>query len=212
VLTKRRFHPWEGGEGLVSGQWVAANVGIARRVLADGRAEDAIAALHAAMDYPANLGEGKHLLTPEHEIHLLLGLAHRAAGSQDAARGWFERAAADDDASTASAAEAVYWRALALRELGDETAATTLLGRLLRAARQRARETVRIDYFATSLPALLLFDEDLDLRNRVECRYLEGLALAGLGRVAAARRAFRDVLDLDRNHAGAATGLLEGSG
>ena len=36
VLRTRRFHPWEGGEGLVSGLWVRANVAIARAVARHG--------------------------------------------------------------------------------------------------------------------------------------------------------------------------------
>ena len=67
----------------------------------------------------------------------------------------------------------------------------------------------RIDYFATSLPSLLLFDDDLDARNRTECRYLTGLAQLGLGNPSVARRAFRDVLAADPNHVGAAARLRE---
>ena len=187
---------------MVSGLWVAANVSLARRELAAGRPAEAIVRLEAATVYPANLGEGKHLLTQENEIQVLLGLAHRAAGALDEARRWLDRAAAPQGDPAAPIGESAYWRALALQELGEDAAATGLLGVLLQAARARARTSIRIDYFATSLPALLLFDEDLDRRNRIECRYLEGLALAGLGR-AGAGRAFRDVLALERTHAGA---------
>ncbi len=207
-LVNRRFHPWEGGEGMVSGLWVAANVALARRALTSGRPAEAIARLEAATVYPPNLGEGKHLLSPENEIHVLLGLAHRAAGAGDDGRRWLERAATAQGDPAAPMGESAYWRALALRELGKEAAAAGLLGALLRAARARARTSVRIDYFATSLPAFLLFDDDLDRRNRIECRYLEGLALAGLGR-AGAGRAFRDVLAAQRTHAGARARLAE---
>jgi tetratricopeptide (TPR) repeat protein len=208
-LIGRRFHPWEGGEGLVSGQWVAANLGLARRALAEARPLAAIAALEAAMAYPPNLGEGKHLLTPENEVQYLLGHAHRATGDEAAARGWFGMAATAQGDPSAPLGEPASWRALALRELGHWAEAAALFEDLLRSARKRARDEVRIDYFATSLPSLLLFDDDLGLRNRTACRYLEGLALAGLGRVAAARRAFRAVLEADPNHTGARSRLVE---
>ena len=208
-LTGRRFHPWEGGEGLVSGQWVAANLGLARRALADGRPADAIATLERARAYPPNLGEGKHLLTPEHEIQFVLAEAHRASGNATEARRWLERVAAPQGDPAAGPGEGWAWRARALRALGDETGADGLLGELLRAARRMNREPARIDYFATSLPALLLFDEDLGRRARIDGRYLEGLALAGLGRRTAARRALREVVGLDRNHVAAAARLAE---
>jgi hypothetical protein len=101
----------------------------------------------------------------------------------------------------------VAWQAEALRARGQDAEARALLQQLLRDARRRAREEVRIDYFATSLPALLLFDDDLSRRNAIECRYLEGLALAGLGRVAEARRCLRSVLAEDVAHAGATDAL-----
>jgi len=209
VLQRRRFHPWEGGEGLVSGQWVAANLGLARDALRTGRARDAIARLEEAMRYPENLGEGRHLLSPANEIQYLLGVAHHAGGSSDDADGWLRLATERQGDPGAPPGEGEYWRALASRELGDEAAAAALLRDLLGAARRRARTPVRIDYFATSLPTLLLFDDDLDERNRIECRFLEGLALGGLGRRAAARRALRDVLVADAGHPAAAIHLAE---
>ena len=209
VLRTRRFHPWEGGEGLVSGQWVIANVALARRTLADGRPDDAIAFLEAARTYPPNLGEGKHMLTPEHEIQLLLGRAHRAARHLAEARRWFEQAIAPQGDPATPIGEGTFWRALAHRELGDEDATDELLRLLLAAARKRARTPVRIDYFATSLPTFLLFDDDIDARNRTECRYLAGLAQLGLGNTSAARLAFHEVLRADPNHLGAAARLRE---
>ena len=41
ILAGRRFHPWEGGEGLVSGQWVVAHRELARAARRDGRAAEA---------------------------------------------------------------------------------------------------------------------------------------------------------------------------
>ena len=37
-------------------------------------------------------------------------------------------------------------------------------------ASQLMKAEPKIDYFATSLPNLLLFDDDLDKRNRIESR------------------------------------------
>jgi tetratricopeptide (TPR) repeat protein len=204
VLTGRRFHPWEGGEGLVSAQWVLANLRLAQAALEAGEPDRAAGLLEQALTRPDNLGEGKSPLEPENEIQYHLGLAHRAAGRDGDAGNWLKSAATYQGEKGAPPGEPAYWRALAIRALGDETGATTLLEELLRSARRRARQPQRIDYFATSLPSFLIFEDDLDLRNRIACRYLEGLALTGLGRRRAAARALRDVLDLDVNHARAA--------
>ena len=58
VLMTRRFHPWEGGEGLVSGQWVLANLGLAQVALDTSHPVRAVECLEAALVRPQNLGEG----------------------------------------------------------------------------------------------------------------------------------------------------------
>ena len=204
ILGRRQFHPWEGGEGLVAAQWVLANLRLAQGDLVASRPARAVEHLEAALRRPENLGEGKPPLAAENEIHYHLGLAHRAGGDPESAAAWLARAAAVPDDIGSRLAEPAYWRARALRALGDEDGATALLRKLLRSARARASEPQRIDYFATSLPTFLIFDDDLDRRNRIDCRYLESLALAGLGRSRAAVRGLREVLGQDVDHLGAA--------
>ncbi len=204
VLSRRRFHPWEGGEGLVSAQWVLVNLRLAQAAIESGDPDRATGLLEQSLSRPHNLGEGKSPLEPENETQYHLALAQRAAGRDGETGDWLKSAAAYQGETGAPPGEAAYWRALAMRALGDETGAAALLENLLRSARKRARQPQRIDYFATSLPTFLIFEDDLDLRNRTACRYLEGLALAGLGRRRPAIRALRDVLDLDVNHARAA--------
>jgi tetratricopeptide (TPR) repeat protein len=209
VLRARRFHPWEGGEGLVSAQWVLAHLRLGRAALEGSDPDRAVKCLEPALERPQNLGEGKHLLTPENEVHYHLGLALRAAGRESDARTWFTWAAMAQGDPRAALGEHAYWRAEAGRALGDEDAAAALLHELLRSARKRAVQPHKIDYFATSLPTFLVFEDDLERRNLVACRYLEALALAGLGRRAAAARRFREALDLDVAHEGAARHLSD---
>ena len=204
VMRSRRFHPWEGGEGLVSAQWVWANLRLGTLALDAADPGTAIAFIEAALTRPTNLGEGKHLLAPENEVQCHLGLAWRAAGRESEARHWLELATTLQGPPRELGGEPTYWQAQAQRALGHEDTATEILGHLLRAARQRAAEPQRIDYFATSLPTFLVFEDDLDQRNRAECRYIEALALVGLGRLPAARRHLLQVLDIDASHAGAA--------
>ncbi len=77
------------------------------------------------------------------------------------------------------------------------------------AARRQARAEVRIPYFATSLPTLLLFEDDLTARAHLEARYLEGLALLGQGRSRAAWSRFAEVLAARPEHLEAALRLAD---
>eukprot|EP00527_Entomoneis_sp_CCMP2396_P005874 CAMPEP_0198154362 /NCGR_PEP_ID=MMETSP1443-20131203/68408_1 /TAXON_ID=186043 /ORGANISM="Entomoneis sp., Strain CCMP2396" /LENGTH=71 /DNA_ID=CAMNT_0043821025 /DNA_START=254 /DNA_END=469 /DNA_ORIENTATION=- len=60
-----------------------------------------------------------------------------------------------------------------------------------------------MDYFAVSLPASLVFDEDLNLRNKIHCNYMMALGYAGLGDKEAASGHYRNILSCDRFHLGA---------
>jgi tetratricopeptide (TPR) repeat protein len=199
VLQSRRFHPWEGGEGLVSGQYVWSHLILGHQALDARNFDDAFRHFEAAQHYPVNLGEGKHLLTPENHLHYFAGLARKRLADDEEARRLFQRATAEQPLHSAMTC----YRALAQRELGHQHVATRLLEELLESATRKAQEPVTIDYFATSLPNFLLFEDDLQKRNQIDCLFLIGLAQWGLGRAAEAEQAFRDTVALDVNHLGA---------
>ena len=204
VLAARRFHPWEGGEGLVSGQWVLTNLRLGQLALDASDTGNAVRHCEMALERPRNLGEARYPLAAENEAQFHLGLALRAAGRETEAQTWLASAAREQGDPQAPLGEPAYWQAQAHRAFEREAAADAVLRGLLTSARERARKPQKIDYFATSLPTFLVFNDDLDRRNRVECRYLEALALAGLGSREEAANAYREVLDLDAAHAGAA--------
>jgi tetratricopeptide (TPR) repeat protein len=202
-ISSRRFHPWEGGEGLVSGQYVTAHLLLGRRLLEDGDAQNALVHFQEARQYPENLGEGKHLLTLETHLDYFSGVALHELQRSDEARKFWLRAAQADCGNT----DMAFYKGLALRSLLKESEAVTEFERLLDFATRQIAVVPTIDYFATSLPNFLLFDDDLEKRNRVECLYLMGLARLGLGRTEQACADFRSVLALDSNHLDAQTEL-----
>jgi tetratricopeptide (TPR) repeat protein len=199
ILLRRRFHPWEGGEGLVSGAYVWAHVILGRQCLDAGRPEEALGHFDAAQRYPENLGEGKHLLTPENHVHYFAGLAQEARGDKEAARQCFRKA----EEGPSRYSTTTYYQALTLKKLGQDAAGTDKLRDLLSFATKQLNAEVVIDYFATSLPNFLLFEDDLEKRNRIDCFFLIGLAQQGLGQPLEAEQAFRETLALDANHLGA---------
>jgi tetratricopeptide (TPR) repeat protein len=196
ILGSRRFHPWEGGEGLVSGQYVAAHLLTGRELLEAGEPQEALAHFEAARVYPKNLGEGKHLLTLETQLDYFAGLALDSLGQAEEGQRWWKKAI---EAQTGFK-DMAYYRALALRSLDRESEAVSVLEELRDFASRQLDAEVRIDYFATSLPNFLLFDDDLQKRNRTECFFLRGLAKLGLRRIEESAADFRQALTLDANH------------
>lgn len=208
IVAARKFQPWEGGEGQALGQHVRTHVLLARRALAAGDAAQAVEFARAALAAPENLGEAKHLLANQSDIQLLLGDALAAAGRADEARAaWTAAAEARGDFQAMSVknfSEMTYFSALALRRLGRSRAAEKLLRELLAHARALAKTEAKIDYFATSLPTMLLFEADLQTVQTDTARFLEAQALLGLGKRAAARAKLKAVLASDPAHALAA--------
>jgi tetratricopeptide (TPR) repeat protein len=196
ILSSRRFHPWEGGEGLVSGQYVAAHFLMGRKLLETREPSEALAHFQAARVYPKNLGEGKHLLTLETHLDYFSGLALKNLRHAEEAKQSWKKASETQTGFK----EMAYYRALALRSLDRESEAVAVLEELLEFASRQLDAEVRIDYFATSLPNFLLFDDDLPKRNRTECLFLRGLANLGLRRVEESAADFREALTLDANH------------
>ena len=100
--------------------------------------------------------------------------------------------------------EMTYFSAIAWERLGKKSGSTKLLKDLLIYARALEKQTAKIDYFATSLPTMLLFDADIQSVQVTTARFLQAQALLGLGQKAKALALLLDVLLRDPNHALAA--------
>jgi tetratricopeptide (TPR) repeat protein len=213
ILATRRFQPWEGGEGLVSGEFVRTHLALGRQALTTGEAAAALGLFETALRLAPNLGEARHLLVNPNEIHYWIGCARAATGDRAGARqDWLVASAHRGNLQgkiVQAFSEASHYSALALEKLGRRAAARRLWRGLLAYARGLARTPAKIDYFATSLPGMMLFTDDLEARQKVHADFLIALAHLGLGRLAVARRGFVSVLRRDPSHAAAVAHLRE---
>jgi tetratricopeptide (TPR) repeat protein len=210
-LLGRNFHPWEGGEGKASAQYVLCLTELARQSIAEERYAEAVEFLEQALVWPESLGEGKLAGIQENNIHYWLGQAHRLVGQEDAARGWFERAS-HGLAQPCSAQyyndqppEMIFYQGLAHRALGRESEAVRRFETLIGYGQAHLKDDVAIDFFAVSLPDFLVFDADLAAKNELHCRYMTALGYLGLQKESLADREFENILQLDCNHLGALT-------
>lgn len=208
ILQSRRFQPWEGGEGLALAQHVRTHLAIGTKLLRAGDAMEAGRHFRQALDAPGSLGEARHLLANASDIWFWLGEAAHARGDRAAARAWWRRAAEFrgdfQEMSVRAFSEMSFFSILSLGRLGRVAAARRQAGDLLEYARNLARTPAKIDYFATSLPALLLFDEDLQARQIITATFLEAQAHHCLGRRSRAAALARRVIAADPAHGPAA--------
>jgi tetratricopeptide (TPR) repeat protein len=205
IISRRHFQPWEGGEGQALGQHVRTHLALGRRALARGALPEARACFETALASPENLGEAKHLLANQSDIYYWLGTACAALKDKAAARKYWLAAATFrgdfQQMSTRPFSEMTYYSALAWGRLGQTRRMKKLLRDLLAHARQLGKTKAKIDYFATSLPTMLLFDDDIQFRQETTALFLEAQAHLGLGKKAVAKRLLAKVLQRDPNHA-----------
>jgi tetratricopeptide (TPR) repeat protein len=207
VLLSRRFQPWEGGEGLVLSQYVRANLLLGQKALADNDTRSSIQSFEAAWNVPQSLSEAKHLLMNLSMIDYWLGVAYSANEDRSKAIAHWNRAARQrgdfQQMQVQSISDMTYWSAQALLSLGRVDEANSLFQGILDYSVELEQAPVKIDYFATSLPTLLLFEEDLVKRKEISAKFLRAQALAGLGRTELSVELLNEVLSLDQNHSAA---------
>lgn len=213
LILKRNFHAWEGGEGKVPTQYVLARVELAKQLLQDHRYEEAVEQLLSAKQYPLNINEGKLTGAQENNIDYYLGCAYEGLGRSEEAEVCFLKASEGLDEPTSAMyyndqpPHMIFYQGAALRRLGRENEARSQFNKLIDYGEKHIFEPQSIDYFAVSLPDFLVFDEDLDRRNEIHCRYMMGLGHLGLCDLQSAENLFREVLQLESHHQGAALHL-----
>ncbi|GAB2469305.1 DUF5107 domain-containing protein [Xylanimonas ulmi] len=174
LLAGRRFQPWEGGEGQVLAAWDDAQLALARDALVRGDAAAAVAAVDAALAPPSSLGEARHPLANAAHLLLASGDARAAAGDHAGATAAWQAAAsrAGDFQEMAATpfSEATYSSVLAARRLAAADGSyREVIERLVRGLDEHvdllAALPATVDYFATSLPTMLLFTDDVQGRR-----------------------------------------------
>lgn len=199
LLRTRAFQPFEGGEGQVLAAWDRACVAAAAAM----DPADAAAFLDATWNPPVTLGEGRHPAAPVATRLLAAGDAHAAAGDVRSALDRWARArdgggllavaprpAREDDLAVGTAHE----------RLGEAEQARAVWDALEATADDLEARGAQVDYFATSLPELLLLPAD-DARGRA-ARVARLRAAAARGR----GTSVREVDDRPGARAAATTG------
>ena len=209
LIKARKFHQWEGGEGKVAAQYLIALYQLAKAAVAkEDYAEAKELLLRAVDEYPHNLGEGKLESAQENNLYYLLGLVQEKLGETEEAFVNLTKACYGESEPVGmmyyndQPPEMIYYQGLAYRKLGDEEQAVQRFCKLVDYGKEHIGDEIKIDYFAVSLPDLLIFEEDLKERNRKHCLFMMSLGLKGLGRTDEAEKCAQQLLAMDNAHQG----------
>ena len=205
-IMSRKFHPWEGGEGKITLQYTIALTELAKAEIKVANYEAAKAYLEKVFVYPDSLGEGKLEGTKDNDAYYYLGIVYEKMGDLKKAEECYEKATLGEDEPAGvmyyndQPADMILYQGLAYLKLGRKSEAVAKFYKLINYGEQHIFDKVRIGYFAVSLPDFLIFEDDLDLRNKVHCYYLIGLGNIGLGNLEEARVNLQKAGNLDHNH------------
>lgn len=209
LIAERKFHPWEGGEGKVTGQFLFCQIALAKQALQDKNYQQALHLLQNTDSYPHHLGEGKLHGAMENDIHYYKGCAYKGSGENEKAIAYFEYATkglsepAQAFFYNDQKPDTIYFQGMALLELNRTAEAVQRFNKLIQYGKAHFNDNVQLDYFAVSLPDFQIFDDNLNVKNQIHCLYLMGLGYTGLGAYTQAADCFKEVREMDINHPGA---------
>lgn len=207
-LDAHQFHPWEGGEGKVSGQYQLCRLELAKKALVAKDYDTAISLLEECLVYPHHLGEGRLYGAQENDFYYFLGCAYAAKGMADKAKECWEEATKGPQEPAAAMyyndakPDKIFYQGLALLKLGRNDEAHGRFYKLVNYGKNHLFEDVVMDYFAVSLPDLQIWEGDLNLSNQIHCNYMLALGFYGLGNKKHAERYLKKASQLDKNHLG----------
>lgn len=209
LLATRKFHPWEGGEGKTVSQHYMCHLELAKVAITSRKYDTALVFLASASVFPENLGEGKLPGAQENDIYYLEALCYGKLNMKIEATARFRQATIGISEPVQAIfyndpqPDKIVYQGLAWLKLGDPKKAENIFNRMIEFGNQHMNDDIKIDYFAVSLPDLLVFDQDLNRKNKIHCTYLIALGNLGLMNFEKARELFDKVLGEDVNHQGA---------
>lgn len=200
------FRPWEGAEGRISGQYKIALLAMARKKIGEKDYEEAKTLLKKALLYPENLGEGRLEGTKDNHLYYYLGIVEEALGKNVEAEKCFHLAELGENEPAGAMyyydqpADMIFYKGKAKEKLGKTKEAYACYNKLMDYGERHLMDEVKNDFFAVSLPDFLIFEDDMDSRNKAHCYYLMGLASLGFEDCEKARVQFEKALEYDFNH------------
>jgi hypothetical protein len=98
--------------------------------------------------------------------------------------------------------EMMYYAAMAIKAMGDGKTANARFDAFINYANTHINDDIKIEYFAVSLPDFLIFDADLNKKNKVHCYFMTALGYLGKNDIDKAKEYAQKGLELDKCHAG----------
>lgn len=210
LVTSHRFRTWEGAEGRITTQFKTSLLMMALANMRQGNWDEAGKDITEALSYPENLGEGHLEGTKDNNLYYYLGIISEKQGRNEEAASDFEKAALGKSEPAGmmyyydQPADMILYQGLAKRKLSLNGEAYSRFYKLIDYGERHLGDKFKMDYFAVSMPDFMIFDDDMEMKNRAHCYYLMGLGKMGLGNYYKAKEYLQEVLKIEPYHQNAA--------
>lgn len=193
MAAVKRFHIYEGGEGKLTKQHAWMHTLYGKALMEQGELEPAEQIFKNGIDMPKSYGEAKTFFNQEAHIYYYLGKLYEGQGRQADAKKAYEEAAI----YKAAVSEISLFRALALKELGQDAQAQAVLDEMLQTAANAIRNKDLRSYYGVGSPSPMPFELDVEKLNLMNGYTLKAFALYGMEDYSNAQIAIRSAEDID---------------
>lgn len=187
LLQDRVFHVWEGGEGRVTGQYIVNATLRAHQAAAEGKYQEALDTVLSALTFPHNLGEGKLVVQTDNDLYFLAAYYAQKSGADQAQVQDYLNKAQQGDTTISEQhyyndlpLDYVFYHGLAQAVSGDVQGAKQLFEAMKKWSYDAFDQEVQEDFFAVSLPDLVVLDSNLVTARHENCLLMRLLAAIGL--------------------------------
>ncbi|MBO5903796.1 MAG: DUF5107 domain-containing protein [Clostridia bacterium] len=195
MAAVKRFHIYEGGEGKLTKQHAWMHVLYGKELTEAGDGAKAEQIFMNGINMPKSYGEAKTFFNQEAHIYYYLGKLYESQGKAEDAK----KAYAEAAIYKAAVSEISLFRALALRELGQDLEAEAVLDEMLESAENSIKNFDMRTYYGVGSPSPMPFELNVEKLNLMNGYTLKAFALFGKHDYLGAEQAIREAMKLDPN-------------
>ncbi len=193
MAAVKRFHIYEGGEGKLTKQHAWMHTLYGKQLMEQGDSELSEQIFKNGINMPKSYGEAKTFFNQEAHIYYYLGKLYEGQGRTEEAKQAYEDAAV----YKAAVSELSLFRALALKELGQDIEAGKVLQEMLETAEASIINKDRRSYYGVGSPSPMPFELDVEKLNLMNGYTLKAFALYGMEDYSNAQIAIRKAEAID---------------
>lgn len=186
MLNNCVFHVFEGGEGKITNQYIVNAILRALREHNNGDDNKALEIVLSALTYPHNLSEGRLIGQTDNDLYLFAAYFAKCLNNNDKVKEYLTLATIGDTSISEQhyyndqPLDYVFYNAKALCCLGNNDKASAIFTAMNKWADNAIEQKTSKDFFAVSLPQLVVLDSDDDVQRQINCHLIKMLSAIGL--------------------------------